>query len=72
MGVKVRVMGGDGGTDVGWKENSWSGAVEGGRGCHIVKVELTVGEKERHDRADGRGHSGGAVGGRWWVAKRRK
>ena len=66
-------------TDVGWKEESWSGAVEGGRGRHIVTVELTVGEtvgeKRRHGRGDGRGDSGGAVGGRWGdgtVAKRRK
>ena len=69
------MIGGDGGTDVGWKEESWSGAEEGGRGCHIVTVELTVGEKGRHGRGDGRGDSGDAVGEQWGdgaVAKRRK
>ena len=58
--------GGDGGSDVGGKEESWSGEVEGGLGFRIVTVELTVeemeGEKGWHGGDDGRGDSGR----RWW------
>ena len=46
VGVKVRVMGGDGGTDVGWKKELWSSAVEGARGCHIVTVNADIDEND--------------------------